>query len=484
MDNGALSYQQIVESISLDDMMASVAPSKETLMSVDDQKRELAIVARMLTKAHAGYDSFDEQKRLQFEESIEQFYNDISHDVDVASFYKRLDKSLQILPDEHLKIEGKLFVRDPNIVLAGSNICDDKSKKWEIKSAEDGKTAVIALPRLGLANPDEWLAFSQELDEKLFNKDGSEKYEALVIDIRDNPGGAAVPFEILAKKLYGNDVAPFEKSMRKDTKEADYLRFINGEISRETFEDRLKNHTYSGKMVEICDYSSHAADFPAFAAGGYKKPIVVLTNRGTASAGESLCQFLKHHPGVTYVGENTAGCYAEISGEPYKGKFGIGVKIGTTHAVFENNEVFERKGFPVDIDTSGKDAYAYTMAHLEEIKEKANEKILAHNIPTFKKEFDKLANNDFAFIRGINKGMDKEWVKNLYEKIYPDKKQNFASVVGYAVDGVFSERPNEIQEKLTKLRKILSAKKTPYKPEIVTVNPAELKIYKDARQGR
>lgn len=493
-------FQQIVDSVSIDSILIPCSYSTNTTMNVDEQKKELAYVARMISKGHAGYELWGEEIKRKFEMSIEDIYNAISTPNDVKSFYKKLDKSLQILPDEHLKVspsKGNLLSREPNTVSVGGNLCQDKSKKWEIIPSDDGEICTIALPELGSATPNDWLAFSNELDVKLFNQDGSEKYNALIVDVRSNPGGAAVPFELLAKKLYGNDVAPFEKSSYRDTKEADYLRFVNGEISRETFDDRVNNHIYTGKMVEICDYSSHKNDYPPFAKGGYRKPIIILTNRETSSAGESLCQSLKYHPGVTYIGENTAGCYAEISGEAFRGKFGYGVKIGSTHASFENNEIFERKGFPVDINTSGQDAYLYALDNINDIKKQANERIAKYTPPITKKEFNKLANNDFAFIRAINTGMEVEQVKELYEAIYPDKKDNFPSIVEYANKGTFSKKTtesneaksNEVKSLIMALRGVSDSNKVSYnlqqttKPQQTTINPQILRRYQIKKQN-
>ena len=483
-----LNFQQIIDSVSFDDIVESSLYSTNTTMNIDEQKKELASVVMMISKGHVGYELWSDEIKKQFETSIENLYNEINTPDDVKSFYQKLDKALQILPDEHLKVspsKGNLLPRESNPISVGGNLCDDKSKKWDILPSEDGKTCVIALPELGSTRPNEWMEFSKELDEKLFNADGAEKYEALIIDIRSNPGGAAVPFELLAKKLYGNEVAPFEKSSYRDTKEADYLRLINGEISRETFDDRIKNHKYTGELVEICNYSQHKDEYPPFAKGGYKKPIAIFTNRETCSAGESLCQFLKHHPGVTYIGENTAGCYAEISGEAFRGKFEYGVKIGSTHASFENNEIFERKGFPVDINTSGQDAYSYTLANIEAIKEQSLKKIAEYTHPTSKKEFNKLSNNDFAFIRAINTGMDIEDVKGLYESLYPDKKENFQSIVDYAKKGFFSKKEpkNNEANKLMALRGLSSPAKAPYKAQQFTVNPQTLRLYQDKKQN-
>ena len=242
-----LNFQQIIDSVSFDDIVESSPYSTNTSMNIDEQKKELASVARMISKGHVGYELWSDEIKKQFETSIENLYNEINTPDDVKSFYQKLDKALQILPDEHLKVspsKGNLLPREPN----------------------------------------------------------------------------------------------------------------------------------------------------------------------------------------------------PISGEAFRGKFEYGVKIGSTHASFENDEIFERKGFPVDINTSGQDAYSYTLANIEAIKEQSRKKIAEYTHPTSKKEFNKLANNDFAFIRAINTGMDIEDVKGLYESLYPDKKENFQSIVDYAKKGVFSKK--------------------------------------------
>lgn len=444
-----LNFEQITTSISFEDIATSFDKQKtennkndNPQISIDEQKHEIAVMARLISKGHVAYPLWDSAITEKFKEKVVDLYNNINLATDVKSFYSQIDGLLQKLPDEHLRVatgNGNLLPREQNEVSVGHNI-ETSNKKWNISALDDGKTAVIALPKLGNTNPNEWLEFAKDIDNKLFDENGKEKFESVIIDIRDNPGGAAVPFEILAKKLYGNEVAPFEKSAYRDTKEADYIRCVNGEISKDKYEDRLKNHDYSGKYVEICNYSAHDQEYPAFAKGGYKKPITVLTNRQTASAGESLCQFLKHHPGVAYVGENTAGCYAEVSGKPIMSKFDKGIKIGSSHCFFENNESFERKGFPVDRNTNGQDAFEYTKRNLAMINVRAKLKLKDYQpseIP--KKDFNKLANNDIAFVRGINDGMDIGQVKNLYSAIYPDKKDNFNKVTNYALHGEFTE---------------------------------------------
>lgn len=454
MSDSTLTFQEIIDTISFEDIEKSSELSAQSeLMTKEDQQKELARIGRLIAMGHPGYDLWDDAAKVKFEKNLAEFYNGKLENINVKDFCLKLDKVLQKLPDEHLKVspsKGNLLPREPNKVAVGNNVCKDK--KWEISESNDKNTAVIALPRLGDTLPNEWLEFSKELDEKLFKPDGSEKYTSLIIDIRDNPGGASVPFELLANKLYGNDVAPFEKSAYRDTQEADYIRMITGDISRDTYLQRIKNHQYSGELVPICDYSSHKGKHPAFVRGGYKRPITILTNRNTASAGESLCQFLKYHPGVTYVGENTAGCYAEISGETIRGKFGYGIKIASTHAFFENGENFERKGFPVDINTSGQDAFNYVKENLQQINLLANKKLLRSQSSSGYPSFDQLANNDFAFIRAINLGIiNIDSAKELYSQIYPDRADKFEAVKNYALTGVFKGTNKQIQ-KLNELK--------------------------------
>lgn len=453
MSGNVLTFEEIINTISFEDIERSSEEFVQSrVMTKEDQQRDIARIGRLISKGHVGYDLWNEAIRSEFESSIAEFYNDNLETMSVKDFCIKLDKVLQKLPDEHLKISpsrGNLLPREPNQVAVGNNIC--KNKKWEISEIDGKNTAVIALPELGNTLPNEWLQFLEELDRRLFNSDGSEKYDSLIIDIRDNPGGASIPFELLAKKLYGNEVAPFEKSVYRDTKEADYIRMINGEISKDVYRQRVQNHQYSGDLVSVCDYSSHKEKYPAFVKGGYKRPISILTNRNTASAGESLCEFLKHHPGVTYIGENTAGCYAEISGESVRGKFGYGVKIASTRAFFEKGEIFEKKGFPVDINTSGQDAFAYVKENQQQINQVAYEKLLDSKSGGEYVPFNQLANNDFAFVRAINSGMDVETVKKLYSQIYPDRADKFGAVKNYALIGVFREqtgRLNEVKQKL------------------------------------
>ena len=476
-----LSFEEIVAKCDLNSLSPSVEEIKnvngDMQITVEEQRRELEKTARLISRGHPGYTTWDRETTEKFEHAIEDLYNGISEPKKLKTkgetekgkegYYNQLDKALQILPDEHLKVspgKGNLMPRTPNEVSVGKNSCPEE-KPWEIKQSEDGKSTTIAIRDLGTAMPQDWLKLQKEVRAALFNEDGTEKCDSLVIDIRSNPGGPTIPYEMLGKMLYGNEVAHFEKMAYRDTPENDFLRVVNGEMSQEQYNQRTKEHKYTGELTTVVDYTDHDQEFPPFAKGGFKKPIVLLTNRETASAGESLRQYLNGHPGLTVVGENTAGCHSEISGESPRNQFGYGVKIATAHAYPRKTEEkkkdsYERSGYPVDIETKGQDALNYATGHLNEITAEAQKKIDAYTPPqTAKSRDDRLAFNDFMFIRELNKGsFPKEQLGNLYEQIYPGKAGKFKDVVVPAAVNIPEAKSKEsVAEKSKTQKKTLNA---------------------------
>ena len=476
-----MSFEEIVAKCDLNSLSLSVEEIKnandDMEISAEEQRREVEKIARLISLGHPGYTTWDRETTEKFEHAIEDLYNGISGPKKLKTkgetekgeegFYNQLDKALQILPDEHLKVspgKGNLMPRTPNEVSVGKNSCPEE-KPWEIKQSEDGKSTILAIGDLGTATPQDWLKLQKEVHAVLFNEDGTEKCDSLVIDIRSNPGGPTIPYEMLGKMLYGNEVAHFEKMVYRDTPENDYIRAVNGEISKEEYNRRIKEHKYTGELITAVDYTDHDQEFPPFANGGFKKPIVLLTNRETASAGESLRQYLNGHPGLTVVGENTAGCHSEISGESPRNQFGYGVKIATAHAYPRKTEEkkkdsYERSGYPVDIETKGQDALDYATGHLDEITAEAQKKIDAYTPPqTAKSRDDRLAFNDFMFIRELNKeNLSKEQLRDIYEQIYPGKAGKFDDIVVPAAVNIPEAKSKEsVAEKSKTQKKTLDA---------------------------
>ena len=445
----ALSFDEIVSTAVLPPPYASQETTDRKTITPEEQRRELANIACLISRGHTGYLLWNREVTKQFEEAIADLYNSISENLDLKNkngtgFYNKLDKALQILPDEHLKVspgKGNLIPREPeNKTSVGENSCPEKP--WSIKQSEDGKSTILTISDLGSTNPKDWLDLQQTVQRTLFKEDGSENCDSLIIDVRGNPGGPSIPYERIAKMLYGNEVAPFEKSVYRDMPENDYLRCANGEISKEEYEYRKKYHQYTGEMVTVCDYTDHEKDFPPFVSGGFKKPITLLTDRKTASAGESLCQLLKGHPGLTIAGENTAGCYAENSGDCARNKFNYGVKIGTSHVFVRDGHSCEKQGFSVDFKTNGQDALTAVQKNMDKINADAQKRLDAYTPPKKAKNNrnDQLAFNDMMFIRELNRGnIPEEQLRGLYNHLFPDSSEKFDKILQAAPTGLLAE---------------------------------------------
>ncbi|MDR1694130.1 MAG: S41 family peptidase [Lactobacillaceae bacterium] len=408
-------------------------PQKDRFLTKKEQRKSLSIIACMISEGHAGYTNFDEASKKLFEERIEKIYNNAPELVKASELMRIVDASFKALPDKHLVLSNSdgnnPFYKHTNGNV-GQNIAENAEKRYELSSREENgqKIGIIALPKSGIYNIEELMDFSKELKSHIFNPDGSEKFDSLIVDIRGNGGGSALGFEFVSSTLYGNEVQPCETASYRDTKQADALRCLNGELSKDEFNQRLANDAYTGENITVFDMKNYEETYPAFESGGYKKPISVLIDRNTGSAAESTCAMLRNHPGVTLIGENTSGCYEEVSGEnSYPLPCGYNVKIATKHLSMPKSSGFEEtKGFAPDINTAGKDAFDYALENIANINEDANNRINAH-VPEKSSEpkEDQISITGAQYVRALRQGVDKSVVENLYKALNGEKKWNF-----------------------------------------------------------
>ena len=140
MNNNNLSFEEIISSISDDEMMApyqykSNAELRENnlqLISPEKQRFYLAFYARA-TYEHVGFDGFSSENQEKFKTQIEQLYSNIEQDRPQGEFLNELaEKTAKYIEDRHFEIGvgNKTFhggeKKEPSNV--GSNFFFNKDK--------------------------------------------------------------------------------------------------------------------------------------------------------------------------------------------------------------------------------------------------------------------------------------------------------------------------------------------------------------------
>ena len=80
---------------------------------------------------------------------------------------------------------------------------------------------------------------------------------------------------------------------------------------------------------------------------GFTKPVVLLTNDQTASAGDVFAMIMKALPQVNIIGENSLGIYSDMYGFELPNKWQVSL---SNQRYYSSNMIcYESKGTPVDI---------------------------------------------------------------------------------------------------------------------------------------
>lgn len=150
----------------------------------------------------------------------------------------------------------------------------------EVEFLEDGKVAWLKLHRFGENTDDEWLA----VVDKIVNQ--KTKVVGVVLDLRDNPGGYLAGSVFVGSEFIKDGVIVQQQ----------------GKTTTETFSVNRR-----GKLTDI--------------------PVVVLVNKGSASASEITAGALRDRLGVKLVGETTFGKGTVQTAEDLRGGAGIHITV-------------------------------------------------------------------------------------------------------------------------------------------------------------
>lgn len=398
MNNNNLSFEEIISSISDDEMMApyqykSNAELRENnlqLISPEKQRFYLAFYARA-TYEHVGFDGFSSENQEKFKTQIEQLYSNIEQDRPQGEFLNELaEKTAKYIEDRHFEIGvgNKTFhggeKKEPSNV--GSNFFFNKDKPtgyqslgqgwseeggerfptWEIGTLKQGNEdiLVVSIPNLGFKNDYEsWKDFIETFDNVyLPNKEKWDKGR-IILDVRGNKGGEDKPIDHVAKRLYGNMLNTYKRCEIKDTELSNYFLHQHGAYKPQNYErsgltaqNLVVRSNFSGENKTLFDETG--TYYPFNEEAGYNGKIDILIDRDVGSSAESAYTSFYHHKNVRYIGENTAGMQQYTQGT-FPTPWGGGMRVAVTKLTYwdKDGENIEVKGHRPDINCSGHDAF-------------------------------------------------------------------------------------------------------------------------------
>ncbi len=177
------------------------------------------------------------------------------------------------------------------------------SVEWDIKTASGSaeRVAHLRLSRFGDQTNTEW-------DKAIKEINTAPNLSGVVLDVRNNPGGYLQGAVYIASEFIDSGVVVAQE---------------NSDGTQETY-----SVTRAGKML--------------------KNPLVVLINKGSASAAEILAGALRDHKRAKLVGENSFGKGSVQSPEDLPG--GSGLHITTAKWLLPGGEWINGKGIKPEIE--------------------------------------------------------------------------------------------------------------------------------------
>jgi hypothetical protein len=271
----------------------------------------------------------------------------------VSSLCKNVQAGWHYLSDSHYLLpayseRGKMWkigtLSSQKIVSLQIKFCDSDGNmhieeipvhQWKMKSETDFACWMKETPEQAYIRVNNFEQYNSEGLAAFVNfADSAKQKKLLILDIRNNPGGASLyPYEFVYK-LCGLNFPKVTSTGSNSTKRhslktiimwspgicQSWLSYYNSlqlplspysmsEINKiEEKDRRLKNKPE--RYLEIMGDSTFPKDFFKKELSRFSGRIIVITNRETESAAEDLCFLLKNGTNVERVGENTKGARA------------------------------------------------------------------------------------------------------------------------------------------------------------------------------
>lgn len=359
-------------------------PERATVQSIAFPKaispkqisEDVDFLAYVLKNAYGGRSYAPQDSFARAIESLRA----ISTSLSMSEFHQKIDESLFIIPDNHMRCHylGRVSKQrqdyeDKSKGNVGKNNISDPNKVWEVRMDRVGgkKVLYISVVRFPPSSNQIWNGFISSVSSQM------KLSESIVIDLRGNSGGDDAKGIELAELLFGHPIEhPIKRQYRSQTPETFALA-----INRTTID--IMNIKYDGQqipeyLVRDLDESRERyaksikneipAEFIRTDKGmgsrlkpitGYKKPIYILMDKSCGSSGEFTIAAFEWNNYVKRVGENTRGTFHfSNSGIVVLPNSKFKVIVPSQYSEYYDQRFIERQGFSPDIRVNpGQDAY-------------------------------------------------------------------------------------------------------------------------------
>lgn len=193
---------------------------------------------------------------------------------------------------------------------------------------------------------------------KILAEIGTDRYDHLIIDLRDNGGGSLDSPVVLGRFLIQESIDTgvyltrswFEKNQRSATSE---------EIARFPF---LKEFTYQAIMKMYANSDAFRVVLPSHNQPVFQGKTYVLVNSNTASACEPLIDLFQKHKVATLVGPKSAG--EMLSGQSFKVNKNYRVFLPISDYLTADGRRIDRVGVTPEHQVSSEQALEYVLQKL------------------------------------------------------------------------------------------------------------------------
>jgi carboxyl-terminal processing protease len=266
---------------------------------------------------YAGFEVRGVDWQLQYETFRPQV-NENTSDEELIGVFKQMLRTLNdghvsfAVPDQEVFVSNLIYDQKIGSELFDLDLIEDQYMKGEFSDTYEGSNIYGWIGNVGYLYFEGFRANILELGSIL---DSFKAADGLVFDLRSNQGGD-----------FTYAITEFSRLTEK---------------KRLVFRSRTKNGTGEADYTDWYDwYVEPSGDY-------FDKPIVLLTDRLTISAGERAVQILMALPNVTVLGDTTNGAFSTKIGKELAN--GWNYAVAPQHVEFIDGINYEGTGMPPDI---------------------------------------------------------------------------------------------------------------------------------------